>query len=160
LFGACILYLDDWRNMNKKDLEKIAQDFFKNLDPQAKVEVSETQENWIKVSSENSGLLIGKMGETLAEIQYLVRLIAAQKAGEFVPVTVDVDEYKEKREVEIKELAVAMAENVKNSGYAQEMRPMSSYDRRLVHMALKDFEGIKSDSIGEDSARRIRIEPI
>lgn len=145
--------------MKKEDLLKLAQDFFKFLDPEAKVELREDSENWLKVTSEDPGRLIGKMGETLNDIQYLIRLMAAQKSGEFMPVTVDVDQYKEKKEIELRELALAMAENVKSSGYAQEMRPMSAYERRIVHMVLKDFPGIKSDSIGEGLVRRIRMEP-
>jgi spoIIIJ-associated protein len=145
--------------MKKEDLEKIAQDFFKYFDAEAQIEVSDHDGWWVKVTSPGSGHLIGKMGETLNEIQYLIRLIVAQSAGEFIPVTVDVDGYKEKKQNELVELALAMAENVKTSGYPQEMRPMSAYSRRLVHVALKDIEGIKSDSIGEGELRRIEIKP-
>jgi spoIIIJ-associated protein len=144
--------------MDKKDIEKLATEFINKFDSSAKVEVAEDNGWRVKISSENSGHLIGKMGETLAEIQYLMRLMVAQKAGEYIPVTVDVDGYKEKHETELAELALAMAENVKSSGYPQEMRPMSSYDRRLVHVALKDMPGIKADSVGEGELRRIKIE--
>ena len=144
--------------MNEKDLTQIAKDFFNKFDPEAKVTISNDDGWWIKVSSPNSGHLIGKMGETLEAIQYVLRLMASQKAGEFQPVTVDVDDYKGKKVLEIAEFAKAMAENVKSSGYAQEMRPMSAYERRLVHVALKDFPGIKADSVGEGELRRIKIE--
>lgn len=144
--------------MDKKDIEKLATDFINKFDSSAKVEVVEDNGWQIKISSENPGHLIGKMGETLAEIQYLMRLMVAEKAGEYIPVTVDVDGYKEKHETELAELALAMAENVKTSGYAQEMRPMSAYDRRLVHVALEKFGGIKAESIDEGELRRIKIE--
>lgn len=166
--------------MKKEDLEKIVKSFFDSFDPEAVTSVVEktegdknssdatvgtpTSENrrdwWVKVSSPNSGHLIGKMGETLMAIQEIIRLMVAQSAGEFIPVTVDVDEYKEKKEAELIQLATMMAENVKISGYGQEMKPMGAYERRLVHMALEKFDGIKSDAIGEGELRRIRIEPI
>lgn len=153
--------------MKLKDLEEIAKAFFKSFDSESTVEVSDEKSSdgsgsnwWVKVQSPNSGRLIGKNGETLQAIQYIVRLMASEKAGEFTPVTVDVAGYKENKEKEIIEFALAMAENVKNSGYAQEMRPMTPYERRIVHVALKNFEGITADSVGEGMARRIRIEPI
>ncbi len=149
--------------MKQEDLLKIAQDFFISFDPEAVVSVEENPSAgagwWVKVSSPNSGHLIGKMGETLEAIQYILRLMVSQKAGEFLPVTVDVDDYKSKKLSELSELALAMAQNVKTSGYAQEMKPMSAYDRRLVHVALENFEGVKADSIGEGELRRIKIEP-
>jgi spoIIIJ-associated protein len=147
-------------NIKKEDLEKVAQLFFKSFDPEAKIEVQE-KDGWrVKVTSPNSGHLIGKMGETLESIQYVLRLMVSQTAGEFLPLTVDIDDYKEKKEIEVAELARAMAANVKTSGYGQEMRPMSAYNRRLVHVALEGFEGVKVDSVGEGELRRIRIEPI
>ena len=146
--------------ITKQAIEAIAKSFFDTFDPQAKIEIAENEGWWVKVTSENSGHLIGKMGETLGEIQYLIRLMVAQAAGEFIPVTVDVDGYKEKKQAELIQLATMMAENVKISGYGQEMKPMGAYERRLVHMALKDVAGIKSDAVGEGDLRRIRIEPI
>ena len=146
--------------MTEKDLEIIAKSFFKTLDSEAIITVENKDGWWVKITSPNSGHLIGKMGETLESIQYLIRLMASQASGEFIPVTVDVDDYKSKKVAEIGELALAMAQNVKTSGYGQEMRPMSAYDRRLVHTALQDFPGIKSDSVGEGELRRIRIEPV
>jgi len=146
--------------MTKEKLEEIAKLFFGKFDPEAEITISDTNGWWIKVTSPNSGHLIGKNGETLQEIQNVLRLMASQAAAEFLPVTVDVDGYKEKRETELAELALAMAQNVKTSGYAQEMRPMSAYERRLVHVALEGFQGIKVESIDEGELRRIKIEKV
>jgi len=145
--------------MKQQDLEALAKDFFKYLDPQAKIEVSDNKGWRIKVDSSDSGRLIGKFGETLKAIQYLLRLMATRSAGEFMPLTVDVGGYKEKKEQEIEEFALAVAENVKNSGYAQELRPMSPYERRLVHAVLNDFQGVKTESVGEGELRRVKVLP-
>jgi len=144
--------------MTSENIEKIAKKFFVLLDPKVKVSISDKNGFWISVESEDSGRLIGKMGETLESIQYLLRMMVAKEANEFIPLTVDVADYKGKRVAELEELAVLMAENVKNSGYAQEMRPMSAYDRRVVHTALQNFEGIKAYSVGEGNLRRIKVE--
>jgi len=145
--------------LKEKDLEKIAQDFFKNLDPEAKIQVIDAKGWRVKIDSPNSGHLIGKMGETLKAIQYLLRMMVAKTTQEFVPLTVDIGGYKEKHEKELEELILAMAENVKNSGYAQELRPMSAYDRRIVHALLNGFKGVKTESVGEGELRRVKIEP-
>jgi spoIIIJ-associated protein len=145
--------------MKKEDLEKIAQGFFKHLDPEAKVEVMDAKGWRVKVDSPNSGRLIGKMGETLKATQYLLRMMVAKTAGEYTPLTVDIGGYKEKHESELEEFALAVAENVKNSGYAQELRPMSPYDRRVIHAVLTNFEGVKTESVGEGELRRVKVLP-
>lgn len=145
--------------LKEKDIEKIAQAFFKDLDPEAKIEVL-NEKGWrIKVDSPNSGHLIGKMGETLKSIQYLLRMMVAKLAGEFLPLTVDIGGYKEKHEKELEEFALAVAENVKNSGYAQELRPMDANSRRIIHAALTDFAGVKTESVGEGELRRVKVVP-
>lgn len=144
--------------MDKKALQKMGEVFFKFFDPNAKVAAEDKDGLRLKVDTEASAILIGRFGETLGSIQYLLRLMAAKAAGEYFLLSVDIAGYKEKRETEIKELALQVAENVKNSGYAQELRPMNAYERRLVHVALTDFKGIKADSVGEGETRRVRIE--
>lgn len=145
--------------IKEKDLEKLAKEFFKDLDPEAKISVVDEKGWRIKIESPNSGHLIGKMGETLKAIQYLLRMMIAKTAAEFVPLTVDVGGYKEKHEKELEEFALAVAENVKNSGYGQELRPMSANERRIIHATLTDFKGVKTESVGEGELRRVKVEP-
>ena len=144
--------------MTASDLQKIAQKLINFLDEKAAVEVVEKDGYRIKITPIEPGRLIGKFGETLDVLQYILRMMVAHLAGEFIPLTVDVGGYKESREKEIEELATLMAENVKKSDYPQELRPMNAYERRLVHVALKDFKGVKVFSIGEGELRRVRIE--
>lgn len=140
-------------------VEKLAKEFFKHLDPEAKISVSDEKGWRIKVESPESGHLIGKMGETLQAIQYLLRMMVAKAAEEFIPLTVDVGGYKEKHEKELEEFALAVAENVKNSGYAQELKPMDANSRRIIHATLTDFKGVKTGSVGEGELRRVKVEP-
>ena len=85
--------------------------------------------------------------------------MVAKAAGEYLPLTVDIGGYKEKHEKELEEFALAVAQNVKNSGYAQELRPMSANDRRIIHAILTDFDGVKTESVGEGELRRVKVEP-
>jgi len=146
--------------MKKEDLEKVVENFMKYFDPKVKVEVEEGETWEVKIDAANSGLLIGRFGETLNSFQHLIRLMASKLAGDSrVPVSVDIGDYKGKKNKELEELALQMAENVKNSGYGQTLRPMNSYERRIVHVALKDFDGIEAVSVGEEPYRCIEIKP-
>jgi len=117
-------------------------------------------EAWqVNIDSKNSGLLIGHFGETLNALQGVLRLVAGKLAGQPVSLVVDVAGYKANKAKELEELALQMAENVKNSGYAQTLRPMNSYERRVVHVVLKDFPGIEAVSTGEEPYRCIEIKP-
>jgi len=170
--------------MKAKDLEKVVKDFMKYFDPKVKVEIDPPAtpersdggrgeparnasqrdagggESWnVKIDAANSGLLIGRFGETLNSFQHLVRLMAVKLAGERVSLSVDIGDYKGKKNREIEELAMAVAENVKNSGYAQTLRPMNSYERRIVHVVLKDAPGVEVASVGEEPYRCVEIKP-
>lgn len=146
--------------MKKEDLEKVVLSFMKYFDPKVKVEVLQEEKNWnVNIDAENSGLLIGRFGDTLDSFQYLIRLMATKLAGERVSLNVDIGNYKGKKNKEIEELALQVAENVKNSGYGQTLRPMNSYERRLVHVVLKDFPGIEAVSVGEEPYRAVEVKP-
>jgi len=144
--------------MTKEDLKKMVESFILVLSPGSKVEVDE-KDGWkVKISSPDSGNLIGKNGETLKTIQYLLKLMLTKKSGENMPLFVDVAGYREKKQWELEELALSIAENVKKSGYPQELRPMNAFERRVVHAVLNDFEGVKTGSIGEGELRRVKVE--
>jgi predicted RNA-binding protein Jag len=149
----------DPKNIDVKKIEKQMTGFLSYFDPEVKVTVELTDSLYINAETKDAGLLIGQMGQTLMTLQYIVRLMVAKTVGGYVPLTFDVGRYKGKKEDELKELAITMAENVKNSGYPQQMRPMNSYDRRLVHVILKDFEGVEAVAIGEEPVRYIEIKP-
>lgn len=142
-----------------KDLDHLIQKFFQLLDKESKVTIDK-KKNWlVSVDTPNAGLLIGRDGETLAVIQYLVRSMVAHMAKDYTPLTVDIGGYKQKKNQELEELALAVAENVKNSHYSQELRPMSANERRIVHSILADFKGVKTESVGEGELRRVKVEP-
>lgn len=145
--------------IDKKDLEKLVLSVFKYIDDQAKIEIEEGETLNINIESANSGSLIGRFGQNLEAVQHIIRLMVNQAAGEQIPLMVDVANYKASKNKELEELALSVADNVVKSGYPQSLRPMNSYERRIIHNALNGFDGIEAVSVGEEPTRYIEIKP-
>ena len=112
------------------------------------------------ISSPDSYLLIGRQGATLHALQILVQALSAKKMQSQEPFwfTLDVDDYKRKREWFLKETAKAAADKAKMTGRAQALEPMPNYERRLVHAYLQEHEPqIESSSIGNEPYRKVVI---
>lgn len=137
----------------KKTVEKCLQPF----DEKAKIELETNGTTRINIISDQPGLFIGHFGQTLEVWQNLVRLMANKIYLERRALVVDAQNYKADKANELQELALQVAQNVKKSGYPQTLRPMNAYERRIVHTALNDFEGITTTSVGEEPARCIEI---
>jgi len=150
----------------KSDVLEYAKEYLKNLVTGMGIEdiVIETQrkEQYLKLilHSENSSILIGKGGRTLASLQNLIRSSVQAKTGTYVNIILDVENYKVKQEHNIERLAKKLAKEVLRTKEPITMDSMNSYERRLVHNALANFKGISSDSEGEEPNRRIVIKPI
>ena len=114
----------------------------------------------IDVAGDDLGLLIGWRGETLRSLQTVINLMLDDEDSENSRrVIVDVERYRVRREEQVKEMALRIANRVKRSGQRFTMDPMQSYERRAVHMALTDDEGVRTESAGKDPARRIVVHP-
>lgn len=101
--------------------------------------------------------LIGRRGETLASIQYLVRLMLNQRIKRWKNIVVDVEQYKERRVNQLTQLAKRMADQVTESGRAVSLEPMPANERRIVHLALRDHPSIYTQSSGEGERRKVHI---
>ncbi len=101
--------------------------------------------------------LIGRRGETLASIQYLVRLMINQRIKRWKNVVVDVEQYKERRVNQLTQLAKRMADQVTESGRAVSLEPMPANERRIVHLALRDHASVYTQSSGEGDRRKVHI---
>jgi spoIIIJ-associated protein len=101
--------------------------------------------------------LIGRRGETLASIQYLVRLMINQRIKRWKNIVVDVEQYKERRVTQLTQLAKRMAEQVTQSGRAVSLEPMPANERRIVHLALRDHPSVYTQSSGEGDRRKVHI---
>jgi len=109
------------------------------------------------IEGDDLGILIGRRGQTLACLQYLVRLIVAYQVKTWVPIIIDVEGYKQRRYEALQALAWRMAERVQAKGVSFTLEPMPAYERRIIHMALADHPDVITQSTGVDEARRVII---
>lgn len=141
-----------------KEIEKKIRDFLAKLKVEAEVEgKSDGEEVWVDIEADEPALLIGKGGQTLHQLQHVVRLFINQGSDDFTYLTIDVNKYKTKQKEEVQEEALETIEKVKKQGQPQMLRPMSSYKRKIVHLVVKKEEGLESESVGEEPSRRVMI---
>ena len=108
---------------------------------------------------ENSGLIIGREGQTLSALQYLVNRIVSRKLEAPVRIQIDTGDYRERQNEGLRRLALQLADKAKNYGRPQSTRPLSSYHRRVVHMALQNDSGIQTRSKGDGPLKKVLILP-
>jgi len=113
------------------------------------------------INAEIMGLLIGRRGETLDAMQYLVSLVANKNRKEegYLRVTLDTEGYRSRREETLKRLARKNATRVRQTGRPVSMEPMNPYERRILHSALQGFSGVTTHSEGEEPNRHVVITP-
>ena len=111
------------------------------------------------VQGEDLGILIGRRGQTLAALQYLVRLIVNHQLKAWAPIVIDVQGYKQRRSEALQALAVRMAEQVRTRKVPFTLEPMPAYERRIIHLALADHPDVTTESTGEGDGRKVVILP-
>lgn len=113
----------------------------------------------LSIDGGNSGILIGRKGQTLDAMQFLTDKIINRKSEARVRVKVDIEGYMETRKSNLKHLALKMADKAKKTGRPATINQMSAQDRRIVHLALKDDAQVRTQSMGEGYYRRLVIFP-
>ncbi len=111
----------------------------------------------INVESDNNGTIIGRRGETLDAIQYLCSIIANKGDKDYFRITIDCLGYRSKRKETLEQLAAKVAKSVLRTGRSQPLEPMNPYERRVIHSAISQIEGVSSKSVGEEPYRKIII---
>lgn len=114
---------------------------------------------FFNIKGGNSAVLIGKRGQTLEAMQYIVEKIVNKKRKERIGIQVDVEGYLEKRRIGLEKTAFRLAEKVKRTGKPATIGQMNSHDRRIVHIALKDDNTVRTQSMGEGILRKLVIFP-
>ena len=104
------------------------------------------------------GILIGKRGVTLDSIQYILNLLVNKKSSRYIRVNLDSSGYREKRKETLINLANKMANKVTKTGRSVKLEPMNSYERKIIHTALQDYEGVLTHSEGKDPFRKVVIQ--
>lgn len=118
-------------------------------------EVSETVE--INLTGDDMGLLIGKRGQTLDALQYIVRLVINKEIGGYLKVKVDTENYRERRKETLESLAKNIAYKVKRTKRSVTLEPMNPYERRIIHSALQNDKFVATKSEGEEPYRHVVV---
>lgn len=105
-------------------------------------------------------LVIGRDGQTLESIEYIINRILTHKMGSIVPVTLDAGTYRANRDEKLVSLARHKAETVKKTGKSMALAPMNPRDRRLIHLSLRGIPGIRTSSVGDGERRKVVIIPL
>jgi spoIIIJ-associated protein len=112
------------------------------------------------IKTEDSNFLIGQYGVNLQSLQHIARLLVRKKTDDRVNFIVDVNSYRQEKNDSIEKMAREMAEQAVREQRAVVLRPMSPYERRLVHLELSENTKIKTESIGEGEDRKVVIKPV
>jgi len=113
----------------------------------------------VELSEEDSGLLIGRDGQTINAVQYLVNRVVGKQWPESVRVQIDAGNYRERQDDKLRKVAYFLAGKAKSSGRAQSTKPLSSYHRRIIHLALQSDPSVQTRSKGEGPLKRVLILP-
>ncbi len=113
----------------------------------------------VEVTGEDLSVLIGRKTETLNALQYITSLIVGKRLEKWIPLVIDVEGYRSRRERQLKQLALKMAEQAVTTGRRQTLEPMPANERRIVHLALRDHPQVTTESTGEEPFRKLTILP-
>jgi len=150
--------------LNKEDLEKakkIIEEFFQRMAFDGEIEIPPQKDETliINLKVENPQILIGEKGQTLFEIQHLLKAILKRAISENFYIDLDINDYKKKKIEYLKELAHSVADEVSLTKNEKVLSPMLSYERRIIHLEIADRKDVTSESIGEEPERRVVIKP-
>lgn len=149
----------------KKDsIEDVAGDFLNkvfaamNIIVSVDIKVSETDRTMdINLAGDEMGILIGKRGQTIDSLQYLVSLVVNKESKEYLRVKIDTENYRERRKATLEELAKNIAYKVKRTKRPVSLEPMNPYERRIIHSALQNDRYVTTKSEGEEPYRHIIV---
>ena len=140
--------------------EDFLKDVFKAMDMVVDIKVTENKEENsldIELVGEEMGVLIGKRGQTLDSLQYLVSLVVNKYSDEYIRVKIDTENYRERRKETLENLARNIAYKVKRTRKTVSLEPMNPYERRVIHSALQNDRYVTTHSEGEEPYRRVVV---
>ena len=111
----------------------------------------------VEITGSDLSILIGRKSETLNSLQYVASLIVGKRLERWVPLTIDVEGYRGRRERQLTQLALRMAEQAISTGRRQTLEPMPANERRIIHLALRDHPQVTTESTGEEPNRKLTI---
>ena len=120
---------------------------------------SHVQPILIDIEGDDLSFLIGRKAETINALQYIASLIVGRELGRWIPLQIDVQHYRKRREDELRKLAKRIADQVIRTGRKQVLEPMPPNERRIVHIELRENPYVETESIGEDPRRKVTVRP-
>ncbi len=144
----------------EEDAKKFLGDIFAAMQLDVNIDAKMEDETVsIDLSGENMGIVIGKRGDTLDSLQYLTSLVVNQRNEDYIKVSIDTENYREKRTEALLALSNRLAEKVTKTGKKFTLEPMNPYERRIIHSNLQDSETVTTYSVGSEPYRKVVIAP-
>ena len=140
-------------------IRKFLNDIFKTMDLEVTIEISFNDDESIDINliGGDMGVLIGKRGQTLDSLQYLISLVANKEGGKYFRVKLDTENYRERRKATLESLAKNIAYKVKRTRRPVSLEPMNPYERRIIHSALQNDKYVSTKSEGEEPFRHVVV---
>ncbi len=157
--GAADDDLEAVRTVVQELLEKMrlrAQTTAQWIDPE---DAREARHLLVEIHGQDMGILVSRRGEVLAAMQYIARLLAARKLGRPLPVILDVEGYRQRREQQLRRMARRAADQAVERGRTVILEPMPANERRVIHIELRDHPGVTTESVGIGKQRKVTIIP-
>lgn len=157
-------------NLELTDVEEVVKDtvveLLEKMDVQAGIKIKKVYQEdedrevvYVNLEGSDLSFLIGRRAETLNALQYVTSLIVNKKLNQWIPLQLDIQNFRHRRELELQKLARRMAEQVISTGRRQCLEPMPANERRIVHIELRKNDLVYTESIGEEPNRKICIYP-
>jgi spoIIIJ-associated protein len=138
--------------------KKFLLDVLSKMKVDVDIEVEEVEDSvMIQIHGKDSGIIIGRRGETLDSLQYLTSLVVNKSTDEYKRVTIDIENYRQKREETLVKLAERLAGKVIKYRKSVTLEPMNPYERRIIHSSLQNNKNIKTYSVGDEPNRKVVI---
>jgi spoIIIJ-associated protein len=126
------------------------------MDPE---DAREARHILVEIHGQDMGILVSRRGEVLAAMQYITRLLAARQLGRPLPVILDVEGYRQRREQQLRHMARRAADQAVERGRTVILEPMPANERRVIHIELRDHPGVTTESVGIGKQRKVTIIP-
>jgi len=146
---------------NLTKIKETVKDFFKKMTFEVEIEFSPQEDQTFPINLKTSEpqILIGQRGQTLAEIQHLLKAILKRKIKEPFFIDLDISDYKKKKIEYLKEMAKSAADEVSLSKKEKWLPPMPAYERRIIHLELASRSDVTTESIGQEPERKVIVRP-
>jgi spoIIIJ-associated protein len=134
------------------------KDVLDKMNVEVEIDATEDEESvMLKITGKDSGIIIGRRGETLDALQYLTSLVINKQTEDYKRVTIDIENYRQKREETLVKLADRLADRVVRYRKSVTLEPMNPYERRIIHSTLQNNRMVETHSVGEEPNRKVVI---